>query len=107
MPIMIDLNVILDVMQKREPHYPASAGVLNRIVTGEFKAYVPAHALTTLHYILTKYDSKQKANESIDWLLHYFQVAGEEKEVFLQARILSLSNCQKITWSNFSATECR
>lgn len=92
MPIMIDLNVILDVMQKREPHYHASADVLNRIVTGEFRAFVPGHALTTLHYILTKYDCKQKANETIDWLLRYFEVAGEEKAVFLQARILPLSD---------------
>ena len=30
--IMLDLNVILDVVQRREPHYAASAAVLSRVV---------------------------------------------------------------------------
>ena len=32
--ILGDLNVLLDVLQKREPHYPASAAVLDAIVQG-------------------------------------------------------------------------
>jgi predicted nucleic acid-binding protein len=46
--IMLDLNVMLDVVQKREPHYQASAVILNRVVSAGLRACVPGHALTTL-----------------------------------------------------------
>lgn len=42
--ILVDLNVLLDVIQKREPHYPASAAVLDKIVRRQVDAVVPAHA---------------------------------------------------------------
>lgn len=38
--IMIDLNVLLDVLQKREPHYRASARLLELAVTKEVAAGV-------------------------------------------------------------------
>jgi hypothetical protein len=30
MKILVDLNVLLDVIQRREPHYAASAALLGR-----------------------------------------------------------------------------
>ncbi|MGC8856850.1 MAG: PIN domain-containing protein [Anaerolineae bacterium] len=40
---MIDLNVILDVLQKREPFYEASARLLAAIESGQVEGYVAAH----------------------------------------------------------------
>jgi hypothetical protein len=34
MKVMLDLNVLLDVVQRREPFYAASAAVLSRFVEG-------------------------------------------------------------------------
>ena len=48
MKIMLDLNVLLDVFQKREPHYDASAQVLDFALANN-NGCVAAHALTTLH----------------------------------------------------------
>ena len=52
MKITVDLNVLLDVAQNRLPHYQASEGVLHRARIGEYAAILPAHALTTLHYLI-------------------------------------------------------
>lgn len=38
--ILVDLNVVLDVVQRREPHYQASAGVLDRVVGKHVKGVV-------------------------------------------------------------------
>jgi hypothetical protein len=32
--ITVDINVLLDVFQKREPHYPASAAVVGMVTAG-------------------------------------------------------------------------
>jgi len=84
--ILVDLNVLLDVIQKREPHYAASAGVIEFFIRGDAKAVVPAHAVTTIHYIVRRYQSDRKANEVIDWLLRYFDVVAIGHAQVLRAR---------------------
>ncbi len=54
MNVLIDLNVWLDVFQERLPYYHASALTLSKSLEGFFVAIVPAHALTTLHYLISK-----------------------------------------------------
>jgi hypothetical protein len=44
--------VVLDVVQTRQPHYPASASVLDRVIQGAHTGEVSAHAVTTLHYLV-------------------------------------------------------
>jgi predicted nucleic acid-binding protein len=41
--VTVDINVLLDVFQKREPHYAASARVLAMIQQGELTGVFPAH----------------------------------------------------------------
>ncbi len=72
MKITVDLNVLLDVAQNRQPFYQSSEEVLHRARAGEFAAVLPAHALTTLHYIIEKWSGTKLANETIDGLLADF-----------------------------------
>jgi len=90
--IMLDLNVILDVVQRREPHYAASAAVLSRVVRGQCAASVPAHAMTILHYIVARHNNRRKADDLMDWLLRYCDVATEGKREFERARQLALND---------------
>lgn len=86
--ILLDLNVLLDVVQKREPHYAASAGVIELAISGDAKAALPAHAMTTIHYIVGRYQGGDKANEVVDWLLRYFEVVTMGRAQVLRARAL-------------------
>jgi predicted nucleic acid-binding protein len=86
----VDLNVVLDVVQRRQPHYASSAAVLNEIVARRIEACVPAHAITTLHYIVSKYQSKDAATTLVDWLLWRFEIAACGKTEFLRARALHM-----------------
>ena len=45
--VLIDLNILLDVLQKREPFYETSAGLLARVETGQVRGFVAAHSITT------------------------------------------------------------
>jgi len=109
---MVDLNVILDVVQNRVPHYAASAHVLSMIRTGEVVGVLPGHALTTLHYIIGKISGLQKANETLDQLLQYFEIAITNKSAFQKARSYSwedfedavVSVCAETSGSNYIVT---
>lgn len=89
---MIDLNVVLDVVQKREPHFAASARVLVEARRGLYEGMLPAHALTTIHYISEKYSGREVADRTVDWLLASFEVVPAAKGDFLRARTLGMKD---------------
>jgi predicted nucleic acid-binding protein len=85
--ILVDLNVILDVVQKREPHYGASAAHLDLVAGGSIKAMISAHCFTTIHYIIERYQGPEPANRTVDWLLVNFQVGQVGKAELSHARL--------------------
>lgn len=87
---MLDLNVLLDVIQKRPPHFVSSAEVLDRVARGEIKGCVPAHAITTIHYIVARYAGRGKADQAIDWILARTRVVPAAGEQFMRARWLAV-----------------
>jgi predicted nucleic acid-binding protein len=86
--ILVDLNVLLDVIQRREPHYPASAAVLDEVVREHVQAVLPAHVFTTLHYLVGRHQSITVAHEAVDWLLAHFDVVSAGREELVRARAL-------------------
>jgi hypothetical protein len=92
MKVMIDLNVMLDVFQERHPYYHSSASVISKILNKEISGLLPSHAITTIHYITSKYSGKQKADETTDWMLTNFDIAAADKTSFLRARKMEISD---------------
>ena len=92
MKVLLDLNVLLDVVQNRAPHYHDSAKVLSLARLGEIQAILPVHTFTTLYYILAKAAGKSKAEQTVDWLLAHFEVAIADKAVLRRARQLPLAD---------------
>jgi hypothetical protein len=92
MRLMLDLNVLLDVVQRREPFYAASAAVLSLVVGGKAVGWVPGHAVTTIHYLISRYEGQARADEVVDWLLAHVEVAPQEKVQVLRARNLGLQD---------------
>jgi len=95
MKVMVDLNVLLDVLQQCEPHYLDSAKVLSLALENKIEVCLPAHAITTIHYIISKI-STEKANFAVDWLLKHFDVIAAEKPIFLQARTLPITDFEDV-----------
>lgn len=91
--ILVDLNVILDVVQKREPHYGAPAALLDLVAGGSIKAMISAHCFTTIHYIVERYQGPEPANRIVDWLLVNFQVGQVGKA--------ELSHVRLENWNDF------
>jgi predicted nucleic acid-binding protein len=86
--VLIDLNVILDVLQHRQPFYEASAGVLVMAETGQIEGWVAAHSLTTLFYLYTRHRSAEEARARLGELLSILSVAAVDQKVIERALAL-------------------
>ena len=91
--ILVDLNVLLDVIQRREPHYRASAAVLEEIVRRRVQGGLAAHELTTVHYLVRRYQDGPTADRAVDWLLRYFTI--------LEVGQGELVRAQALGWQDF------
>ena len=53
-PVFVDTDVVLDLLARREPFYPAAARFFSRVERGEVTACVSALAFANLFYLLRK-----------------------------------------------------
>jgi predicted nucleic acid-binding protein len=83
--ILIDLHVILDVLQQREPFYTMSARVLASAETGRIEGWIAAHSLTTLFYLYAKHQSAEQARVKLGDLLSILSVAAVDQTVIERA----------------------
>jgi predicted nucleic acid-binding protein len=90
--VLVDLNVILDVLQQREPFYEMSARVLAAAETGLVEGWVAAHSLTTLFYLLAKHQSTEHARVALTEMLTILSVAAVDHTVIEQALNLPYSD---------------
>lgn len=88
--ILVDLDVLLDVMQQREPPRANSAAVLEAVIRGDVRAVLSAHAVTTIHHVVERYNDKSAADRAVDWLLRHFSIGPVGQAEFVRARALAL-----------------
>ena len=85
MKVLVDLNIILDVIGRREPHYGASAEVWGAIEVGEVEGLIAAHSMTTVHYLITRHLDDKRAKIALLDILKVFSVAGVDQDVIQDA----------------------
>ena len=85
--ILVDLNVVIDVVQERQPFYADSASVLDAVVRQEVKGLIAAHSVSTLFYVITRWRNRETAVAAITGLLDVFTVATVDDQVIRKAVI--------------------
>ena len=103
--ILIDINVILDVFQRREPFYEASAHLLAGVETGQFEGFIAAHSITTLFYLIEKDKSSAQARASITSLLQILKIAPVNQNTIDQALNLDYNDFEDAV-QMISALQC-
>jgi hypothetical protein len=86
--VTVDINVFLDVIQHRQPHYAASADVVSMAESRALKGVCPAHGLTTLYYLVRKLSTKQDAEAAMDRIFDHFQIGSLDMAGWREARSL-------------------
>jgi len=59
--VLIDLNIVLDVLQRRASFHETSARVPACAETNPIDGWVAAHSVTTLFHLLAKHRSAERA----------------------------------------------
>ena len=90
--VLIDLNIIIDFLNKRDDHEAALA-VYDKCVKKEIRAYVSSHEITTLSYFLEreKYE-RVKRNKIISNLLDNLSVLTAHEEILRKSLISELDD---------------
>lgn len=77
MRIVVDTNVIMDILQRREPFFADSYHALHSIIKEDGECMLSASAATDIFYMLRKaLQSPQQARERLAQLVTFADVAG-------------------------------
>jgi len=104
--VFIDLNIILDVLQKREPFYEASSQLLAAVETGLIEGFIAAHSITTLFYLIQKDKSSAEARANITNLLQFLKIAPVNQSTIDQALNLDYKDFEDAV-QMISALQCK
>ena len=104
--ILIDLNILLDVLQKREPFYEHSANLLASVEVGQIIGYIAAHSLTTLFYLIQKDKGVSEARKTIINLLQFIKVAPVDQVTIEQALNLGYTDFEDAV-QMMAAVQCK
>ena len=83
--ILFDLNVILDVLMRREPYFADAARLWTLAETERIEGFIAGHSFTTLFYLYRQQNDSVRAYQAIRRLLRVFDVAGVDREVIEMA----------------------
>ena len=78
--ILLDTNVVLDFLLKREPNYGYAKAIIQEIVKDNVQGYVTASMATDIFYLLQKTNGKTFALESLVDLLTILDVLTVYKD---------------------------
>lgn len=85
MKILIDANILLDVLQNREPHVQDSSVIWKLCETEKVKGYVSALTFANLVYIMRKELDPKKIEETLQALSLIFEFADFSASDLLRA----------------------
>ena len=86
MNLLIDTNVILDILLKREPYYKDAARICVLSEKGHIRSYVSASAVTDIFYVAKKeLKNKQLALELLKNVLDVINIASVTEETIYEA----------------------
>ena len=79
--VLLDTNVLLDVLAKREPHYTSSARVWSLIETNQIKGFISAISYNNLFYILCKAKNRATARKALILLRDLFNTVPLDEKI--------------------------
>lgn len=85
MIILVDTNVILDLLLKREPYSIAARTIITKCAERDIIGYLAAHSVPNLFYILRKDYSQEERRKFIRNLCDIFRISDLNAEKIISA----------------------
>jgi len=83
--VLFDLNVVLDVLMRREPYFADAARLWALAETGQVEGFVAGHSFTTLFYLYRRQSDPERAYQALRRLLRVFRVASVDRKTIEMA----------------------
>ncbi len=115
MRVLVDTNVILDVLMRREPHFADSFALLELATEGKLTVLITATSITDIHYLLRRsgkadVDSRSALQQLFSFALpadvrpediqHALQSSVADFEDAVAAEVAKRHQCQWILTRN-------
>ena len=85
MVLLIDTNVILDVILKREPFFEKSDEVIRICRENSIETYLAAHSITNIYYSIRKHFTDDKRRDTILELFDFYDVVSIDQQKIITA----------------------
>ena len=93
MKLLIDANILLDVLQKREPYYCDSSVIWKLCETRQISGCVSTLSFANIIYVMRKELSAEQIEETLRALALIFE--------FAELSVLDLNLAAKMKWDDF------
>lgn len=80
MLVLIDTNIVLDILEKREPFYGPSNEVLSLCASKKINGCIALHSISNIFYILRKHYSSENRRQLLLGILNFLQIANANHE---------------------------
>lgn len=85
MNVFVDMNVLLDVLARREPFYAHSVGVWTLAEQGRVRGFISAISFNNIYYVTRKLRTRQVARRMMAFLRDTFEPVPLDKQILDQA----------------------
>lgn len=92
MKIVIDTNVVVDVLARREPFFEHSEAVVRFVAVGRAEGAITANTVTDLYYLLCKHMAKDAAKTALRGLMDMLSVVAVTENECLAALDLPMND---------------
>ena len=92
MRILLDTNVVLDVLLKRDPWQADASAIWLAIDGGSITAYLTASSVTDIFYVARRLTDIVRARQSVQVCLDAFNIGAVDRSTLERAQALSGSD---------------
>ena len=85
MRILVDTNVLLDVLARREPFYAPAAAIWSLAERGEVRAVVSAISFNNVYYIVLRAEDRTQAMKAMRLIRDVFDSVPPDSQIINQA----------------------
>lgn len=85
MKILIDTNIVMDWLLKREPFHQNAKDIIKPCINGEVQGFLACHTILNLFYLLRKDYTVQERRDILQMLCGCFHIIGINGEMLEKA----------------------
>jgi predicted nucleic acid-binding protein len=102
--LFVDTDIVLDLLQERQPHYPSAAGLFTLADRQKLTLHVSSLSFTNLNYVLRKSMTTAEARKTLSRLKVLVKVLAVDNKIIELALASSFNDFEDAV-QHYTATE--